>query len=75
LWDKTCEASALLGFTVLPHPPFSHNLAPSDCALFDVRHAQQGERSPTKEELQEADREWDCSTLRNGSMKPSGSSQ
>jgi len=50
---------------VLPHPTNSLNLAPSDYALFDIRCAQWGERYPTKEALQEADHEWDCSTAKD----------
>jgi hypothetical protein len=65
LWDKTSEAWTSLGFTVLPHPTYSLNLAPSDYALFDIRCAQRGERYPTKEGLQEADHEWDCSTAKD----------
>ena len=50
---------------MLPHPTYSLNLAPSDYALFDIRCAQRGERYPTKEGLQEADHEWDCSTAKD----------
>jgi hypothetical protein len=62
LWDKTCEASTSLGFTVLPLHPYSLNLAPSDYGVFDTRHAQRVERYPTKEAIQDAHHEWDCST-------------
>jgi len=65
LWDNMCEAFTQLGFTVLPHPSYSLNLALCDCALFDIRCAQRGERYPTKEAVQEADHEWDCSTAKD----------
>jgi hypothetical protein len=35
--DKTCMALASLGFTVLSHPTYSPDLAPSDYALFDIK--------------------------------------
>jgi hypothetical protein len=50
---------------VLPHPTYLLNLAPSDYALFDIKCAQRGERYPTKEALQEADHEWDCSMAKD----------
>jgi len=34
---KSCKALISLGFTVLPHPPCSPNLAPSDYTLFHKR--------------------------------------
>jgi len=75
LWDKTSEALTSLGFTVLPHPNYSLNLAPSDYALFDIRCAQWGERYPTKKHYRRLTMSGIAAWLRIGSLKPLGSSQ
>lgn len=75
LWDKTCESLTSLGFTVLPHPTYSVNLAPSDYDLFDIRCAQRNERYPTKEALRKLTMTGIAAWWRIGSVKPSGSSQ
>ena len=43
---KTYEALISLGFTVLPHPPCSPNLASSDYTLFNINDAVYCEKFP-----------------------------
>ncbi|KDR08203.1 hypothetical protein L798_01919, partial [Zootermopsis nevadensis] len=48
-----------LGFTVLPHPPYSPNLVPSDYALFrEMKNPLRGHRFPDSDALHDAVREW-----------------
>lgn len=60
--NATTAKLTSLGFVVVPHPPYSPDLAPSDYALFDnMKDALRGKRFDN-DELQEAVREWVRST-------------
>ena len=56
---QTIATIRKLGLTVLPHPPYSPDLAPSDYALFDsMKEVMRGKKFTTNEELHAAVHQW-----------------
>ena len=63
----TVETLQKLNFEVLAHPPYSPDLAPSDCHLFGpLKEALRGRRFTSDQELKEAVHAWHkeaCATM------------
>jgi len=56
---KTVEHIANLGWTVLPHPPFSPDLAPSDFHLFGpIKDGLRGQHFPSNDAVVRAVKQW-----------------
>ena len=54
-----CFAMTSLKFTVVPHPPYSPDLAPSDFWLFpNLKETLKGQHSLSDAEVEEAVRKW-----------------
>jgi histone-lysine N-methyltransferase SETMAR len=57
----TVKTIQKLNFELLPHPPYSPNLAPSDYHLFDsLKKALRGRRFRSDEEVRQAVHTWLC---------------
>jgi hypothetical protein len=57
----TVKAIQKLNFELLPHPPYSRNLAPSDYHLFgSLKKALQGRRFGSNEEVKQVVHTWFC---------------
>ena len=57
--NATCEAIENLNFTVIPHPPYSPNLAPSDFHLFSkLKDHLKGQQIGSIEEVKAAVLQW-----------------
>lgn len=57
--DETMAVIHELGFTVVPHPPYSPDLAPSDYALFaEMKKPLRGKRYETLQQLASAVSKW-----------------
>jgi len=53
------EHIAKLGWTVLPHPPYSPDLAPSDFHLFGpMKDGLRGQHFPSKDAVVQAVKQW-----------------
>ncbi|XP_023714240.1 histone-lysine N-methyltransferase SETMAR-like [Cryptotermes secundus] len=63
---QTIATLGALGYTVLPHPPYLPNLAPSDYALFDERKDIMRGKSFTSNELQADVQKWRRDTSKEG---------
>jgi histone-lysine N-methyltransferase SETMAR len=58
---KTQDAITKLGWTVLPHPPYSPDLAPSVFHLFGaLKHAIHGKRFGSYDKVIEEVKKWLC---------------
>ncbi|XP_023708250.1 histone-lysine N-methyltransferase SETMAR-like [Cryptotermes secundus] len=56
---QTFATLGALGYTVLPHPPYSSDLAPSDYALFDeTKDVMRGKTFSSSDELQAVVQQW-----------------
>ena len=56
---KTIEHAVNLGWTVLPHPPYSPDLAPSDFQLFGLmKNGLHGQHFPSTETVTAAVKQW-----------------
>ena len=56
---RTMEMITTFGWTVLPHPPYSPDLAPSDFCLFgSVKDGIRGTHFPDDESFVKAAKEW-----------------
>ena len=58
---KTREAITSFGWTTVPHPPYSPDLAPSDYYLFDAIRKTRGKHYDDDEKVKTAARNWQCS--------------
>ena len=59
---RTTECVAKFGWTVLPHPPYSPDLAPSDFHLFGpLKEALRGQRFPDNDAVIDAVKKWTSS--------------
>jgi hypothetical protein len=57
--QQTIATLGVLGYTVLPHPPYSLESALSDCALFDAsKDVMRGKAFTSNDELQAVDQQW-----------------
>jgi len=70
----TRDAIQRLDFSVLPHPPYSPHLAPSDCHLFpNLKEHLKGQRFSCDEEVKPVVRKWlqkqNTSFLKGGFQK------
>ena len=60
---KTIEHAVNLGWTILPHPPYSPDLAPSDFQLFGLmKNGLHGQHFPSTETVTAAVKQWVTST-------------
>jgi histone-lysine N-methyltransferase SETMAR len=56
---KTVEHIVNLGWTVVPHPPYSLDLAPSDFHLFELmKDGLHGQHSPSNDAIVRAVKQW-----------------
>ncbi|PNF22352.1 hypothetical protein B7P43_G17508 [Cryptotermes secundus] len=67
--SRTWQTIATLGaprYTVLPHPPYSPDLAPSDYVLFDAMKNVMRGKTFSNNELQAVVQHWHQDTRKNG---------